>query len=357
VADRDFFLAPETVTVQVGLEPVHNLLNSLMLIADTERQSGFSEWVTQTAAQLSPERKRTNLLITLGFFDAIVPEQTWSSFPAYLEFLERQDPPALRDRALMWSEHKDNPPSRETLLNSVDAYLMLVESVYTEKKMERFDEDLYREIHTLLNDPPRMKALVIHHLRDMWEHILAPEWERVQPMLQQAVEAFQQLDYSGLNALEAIRLVTGRDMSMWWGDYVGRFKQIIFVPSAHIGPYITSIDEKGVAWIIFGARLPKGAKIEAPALSRSELMVQLSALADDTRLRILELISEHGELCAQDVITLLDLSQSSASRHLRQLTATGYLIERRQEVSKCYTLNMARFEDTVQALRKFVRPK
>jgi DNA-binding transcriptional ArsR family regulator len=106
---------------------------------------------------------------------------------------------------------------------------------------------------------------------------------------------------------------------------------------------------------MFGARLPAGARVQSPALSRSELLVRLNALADDTRLEILELMTKHEELCAQDIITLLNLSQSSASRHLRQLSATGYLIERRRDVAKCYSLNLDRVEDTLQALRRFMK--
>jgi ArsR family transcriptional regulator len=82
------------------------------------------------------------------------------------------------------------------------------------------------------------------------------------------------------------------------------------------------------------------------ALNRSELQVRLSALNDDTRLQILWLLSQSDELCAQDILTRLDLSQSAASRHLRQLSATGYLTERRRIGEKCYTLNHERIQDT-----------
>lgn len=358
MADRDFYLAPETVTVKVGLEPVHNVLNTLLLLSDTERQSGFSEWIVQTASSLSPERQHHNRLVIMGFLDAVMPDKSWNSFPAYLDYLAAQTPSQLQERALHWCEEKPDAPDRQTLLNDRQVYLNYIENLYVEKKMESFDRTLYIEVHGLYNDPAAMKALAVSHLRGMWDEVLADEWQRNAPMLQEAVDAFQQLDYSGLTALEAIRLVTGRDMGMHWGEHALRFKQLIFVPSAHIGPYITSLDdEKGTAWIVFGARVPKGVQVSSAALSRSELMVQLSALADDTRLRILELVRDHGELCAQDIITMLDLSQSSASRHLRQLTATGYLTERRQEVSKCYTLNMVRFDETVQAMRRFLRGK
>jgi DNA-binding transcriptional ArsR family regulator len=108
-------------------------------------------------------------------------------------------------------------------------------------------------------------------------------------------------------------------------------------------------------WLLFGARLPLGSSVNAPDLSRSELLVRLSALADDTRLQILQLLKDEGELCSQDVQQMLALSQSAGSRHLKQLTATGYLTERRLEGSKCYSLNNERIEDTLQALSYFLK--
>lgn len=159
-----------------------------------------------------------------------------------------------------------------------------------------------------------------------------------------------------MTALEAIRVVTGRDLGGIWDEWG---KELIFVPSPHIGPYVTRYDvpDKTKSWVVFGARLPEGARVSSPALSRSELLVRLSALADDTRLQILELLTYNDELCASDIIKTLKLSQSAASRHLRQLTATGYLLERRREVAKCYSLNPQRVDDTLRALKRFLRAK
>ena len=76
---------------------------------------------------------------------------------------------------------------------------------------------------------------------------------------------------------------------------------------------------------------------------------------DDTRLRILSLLSQQDELCAQDIMLQLDLNQSAASRHLRQLSAAGYITERRRDVAKCYSLNRERIGDTFRALDLFLK--
>ena len=155
--------------------------------------------------------------------------------------------------------------------------------------------------------------------------------------------------------MEATRTVTGRDMSEHWSDLDYKAKRVVFIPSAHIGPYNAYYMDDDTVYMFFGARMPKGVQKSVGALGRSELLVRLNALADDTRLTILELLTHHEELCAQDIIEMLNLSQSSASRHLRQLTATGYITERRRDVAKCYNLNTERVDDTLKALKQFLR--
>lgn len=53
------------------------------------------------------------------------------------------------------------------------------------------------------------------------------------------------------------------------------------------------------------------------------------ALADSTRLRILRVLQELGELCVCDVETGLDVSQSRASRHMTMLRQAGLVQDRR----------------------------
>ena len=62
----------------------------------------------------------------------------------------------------------------------------------------------------------------------------------------------------------------------------------------------------------------------------------------------------YNDMGSQDIMEHLELSQSASSRHLKQLSATGYLIERRCNGAKCYELNAERVEDTVQALGNFL---
>jgi ArsR family transcriptional regulator, arsenate/arsenite/antimonite-responsive transcriptional repressor len=65
---------------------------------------------------------------------------------------------------------------------------------------------------------------------------------------------------------------------------------------------------------------------------------QFKALGDPTRLRMLNLL-RHGELCVCDLMAVLALPQSTASRHLAYLRNAGWLTARRQNKWMYYRLD------------------
>lgn len=60
-------------------------------------------------------------------------------------------------------------------------------------------------------------------------------------------------------------------------------------------------------------------------------------LADENRLRILNLLF-HGELCGCDIQYVLNISQSTASRHLSYLKNAGLVLDRRAGYRVFYRL-------------------
>ncbi|GBE15503.1 HTH-type transcriptional repressor CzrA [bacterium BMS3Abin14] len=61
------------------------------------------------------------------------------------------------------------------------------------------------------------------------------------------------------------------------------------------------------------------------------------ALSDETRLRIMALLT-CGELCVCDLIEVMELPQSTVSRHLATLRQAGLVADRRQGVWIYYRL-------------------
>jgi DNA-binding transcriptional ArsR family regulator len=61
-----------------------------------------------------------------------------------------------------------------------------------------------------------------------------------------------------------------------------------------------------------------------------DLAVVFKAFADPTRLEILALLANHGELCVCDLQEVIGSIQSKTSRHLQYLKHAGLLADRRE---------------------------
>lgn len=367
MADQEFILAPPTAKVGFTILPVDGVLNNMALMLQSEELSGLSEWVTSTWRSLSDERRHTHRLLFNVLYRGFEYEHSPADFPAYLALVKSETAEGIRNRIMNAYAEKcldygvDTEIDAERLQHDKDYFIDVLSSTmgkHYEKKGHEMDLSLFAAGHDLLQQPDELRETIIEHITFMWETYLKADWERNLPVLKESIEAFGNLDFGGTTALEAARIVTGRDLTNYW-EGLDSAEHVIFVPSAHIGPYNSYFKEDDKVYVIYRARMPEGTRAKSPALSRSELMVHLNALADDTRLAILELLTRHRELCAQDIMQMFDppLSQSSASRHLRQLTATGYLTERRREVAKCYSLNQNRLDVTIDALKHYLRER
>lgn len=70
----------------------------------------------------------------------------------------------------------------------------------------------------------------------------------------------------------------------------------------------------------------------------SDIVTIFKALADDTRVRVLKLLSR-GELCVCEIAAALEMEQPRLSFHLRILKEAGIVMDRRQERWILYRLN------------------
>ena len=354
-------LTSTTETIAVRLEPAVSAFHSLLLLAKADKYSGLGEWVRQTADAMSAAERERHRLIMDAFFYAIMPRRHWPSFPAYLDHLAGEPPEALRDRVLthycelprLDGNPADPPPAAE-ILASPESYLAFLGQRFD---ADHIDVDVESRAYDLLTDPPRLQDTVVSHLNHMWARYLADEWAAVEPMLQDAVDAFRRLDYEAQDRAAVFEAITDRPLAeIGWRKKIEAAERLVFIPSVHIGPYVGMVPLELGLGLLFGARLPEGVAHNAPDLSRAEILVRLNALADENRLRILRLVSTSGELRSPEIMERLDLSQSAASRHLSQLSATGYLVARRCDGAKCYRLNAGRIEDTLRAVSAYLQP-
>ncbi|MGZ9225367.1 MAG: ArsR/SmtB family transcription factor [Anaerolineales bacterium] len=346
----------------VMIEPALNAFGSMVLISRAADEPGIHEWVAKTRAQMSGEELFRHKLVTIGFHYSILPQTAGNTFEAYLENLESTPPSEFRDRLLKaYSEicitgesqnEQGKPVDWDEVLSSAKNYVDFLRNRFGE---ELTDDEMETRAYQYVIDPAALKQLVTGHIRWFWKNYLQTEWTRVRLMLEQSARAFNQLDLSGMTRAELVSFVTGKEIneSKWDGEFE-KSKELIFIPNPHIGPYMRATKVRDNFYIYFGARLPEGTDTRIPELDRAEIVARLSALADDTRLHILQMIGEKGQMRSQEIMEAINLSQPSVSRYLSQLTATGYLQERRESGAKVYILNTDRIEKTFKAVNAFL---
>ena len=84
------------------------------------------------------------------------------------------------------------------------------------------------------------------------------------------------------------------------------------------------------------------------------------ALADETRLQILWLLMGKEELCVCDIMTVLGITQSKASRHLRYLYNLSLVTDRREGLWMYYRLAVppgSQGEKQLRLLAEMLAPK
>jgi ArsR family transcriptional regulator len=77
-------------------------------------------------------------------------------------------------------------------------------------------------------------------------------------------------------------------------------------------------------------------------------------LADEARIQMLWLLLNHGELCVCDIMAVLEITQSKASRHLAALRNAGLAKDRKEGLWSYYSLRPVEDPD-IKAQLKLLR--
>jgi ArsR family transcriptional regulator len=89
---------------------------------------------------------------------------------------------------------------------------------------------------------------------------------------------------------------------------------------------------------------------------RRDLPAHFQALANPTRLRIVERLAEVGEESVNDLALYLRMSQPRISWHLRMLRVGGVVMTRREGRQVYCSLDLQSIEGRQQALRELISP-
>lgn len=368
-------IAPQPVTMSVQSHVVADVLATIALLprqGGDERHIGINEWVDRVRLSLSEkDLYETTLVIwglgNEGLINAVDDPTVQNDFATYLEKLRNLPPEKLRDTCLHWLLHSTHRRvvSEYAPFDAVDADALLADRdffiAYVDKNVQKnyLAENTSAMVDLYLN-PQQAHDMTVRVLSHLWETYFRDEWQRHQPDIKRVEEAFAQVDTSAMSTLEAMQLITGRDLrTVFDPAELSTLEQIIFVPSKHNGPYVVWFGNDTTLYLIFTARVPSQLLVnDGNDYDLNVLIQRFKALSDDNRVDVLLAIRQHGELNTQDIIEKFDLNKSAASRYLGQLFANGFIQERRDTdgKTKFYSINDPVIDEFLHSIARLLKP-
>ena len=216
------------------------------------------------------------------------------------------------------------------------------------------------EAMALIRYPMELKQRTISLYERVWNDVYEETRDAELPALREA--ARRGAAFSDRAFPEAYASLTGQRVPDVLDSPPPTITRVAFCPSAHLGGFISYIAYAPDLIVFFAAPQliarcqerdaspwRSGEPDLPPATGQADLLDAARALADPTRLRMLDLLLE-GELYAQEIVGRLGVAQSAVSRHLSQLERAGLVTVQARRGSKYYAVNPETFEAMASAL-------
>jgi DNA-binding transcriptional ArsR family regulator len=218
-------------------------------------------------------------------------------------------------------------------------------------------------VRLALEDPLTVLDRFLNVLSAYWEAAFRVEWQHLEELLASAVaEAGAHLAAHGLYAfLNSLwpEIRTNQTAEHFWVDrphehdvVIGPGEQVVLVPSVHVWPHVrVNCDQPWPSTLVFpSAHLTRTAH---PPVPPGDLLRVLRALADETRLRALQLIAEHPR-STQELAPLVGLSEAALSKHLRLMAEAGVVKTQRTGYYVLYRLAPEQINVVMESIRSYL---
>jgi DNA-binding transcriptional ArsR family regulator len=226
-----------------------------------------------------------------------------------------------------------------------------------------YGEASRRLVELLLADPAAFTEQFVCLVDEYWQSAFVAEWGRIEPRLRDSVT-----DSERLLATTGIWSVLGRlpphcranpalgelqiDLPHEHTVDVSASRPLVLCPSFFVWPHLrVNCDRPWPTALVYAT--PQQSRDAQPRTPPGELLRALRALADDTRLRVLKLISERPRT-TQELAPLVGLSPAGLSKTLARLSDAGLITGRREGYYVVYSLAPERIDSVSAAIREFL---
>lgn len=198
--------------------------------------------------------------------------------------------------------------------------------------------------------PEEFGRLYVRGLKEYYDGFFGEEECRIAPALAESVERAQSLAQS-LPVSEFFEELT-QGLKL---ESVLNADAVYLIPSFWTSPLILYGDyAPKVMMVVYGAR-PKDASLVPGDVVPDSLSLALSALSDNTRLRILKMLARSPRTQIE-IARTLRLRAPTITHHLRNLRLAGLVrLSVSAEGEKLYSTRRGRLREITHALREFLR--
>jgi DNA-binding transcriptional ArsR family regulator len=197
-----------------------------------------------------------------------------------------------------------------------------------------------------LTNPSAMKAPLLGVL-EAW----LPPFQTIESRVREIIERDVEMRAADVQALAPVELVEKTTGGLRWLSEPG-IRRVILAPSYFARPYnmLLSADD----WRLFGYPVADAAIEGDDALAPPQSVVRLHrALGDETRLRILKLLTD-GDRYLTEIASQLELSKPTIKHHLALLRAAGLVTVTEEGGLTYYSLRRPRLDEASVELKRFL---
>ena len=217
----------------------------------------------------------------------------------------------------------------------------------------------------LIADPRAAADRLADLLEAYWDAAFGAEWERLEPLLADAVtDSGRVVAEHGIYALllelpPVLRVDTSReefglDVPHDHAVEIDADRTLVLVPSYYVWPHVrVNCDAPWPLTLVYPAPFVQGAARRQ--LPPAELVRVLRAAGDATRLQALRLIAASPR-STQELAPLIGISEAGLSKHLRVLAEAGLVRSRREGYYVLYSLVPERVRELAAAVPAFLEP-
>lgn len=346
-AVRDFTGGSAGHVIEWDVRPIYDFLFSLSSEAGAtdDIPADDRRWLTDARAALPEDQQApfnrvrdTDIAIHLAAF--VVEHRDIATSDELVQAIEASGPaPLLRSvfcEALA-AEPPAEPLLERALAGDTSAVRELELALPDWKKKERL---------ALLDDPSATHEEIVGLMR-AWAAAFRPIEDRIRGILVRDYD-LRAGDRATMTGPDLIEKTTG---GIRWLPEAG-VRRVVLAPSYFSRPYNFLL--AGSDWRFFGYPIADDALEVVDPLAPPLAVLRLHrALGDETRLRILKLLSDR-DLYLTEIAQLLELSKPTIKHHLAQLRSAGLLTIVESGAVIYYTLRRDRLDDASFDLKRFL---